>query len=270
MKMKLFYTLEEAIIFSKSDIEMAIFSKEHGLGGKRHFLVGTREEFWRNYKNQSCKKHYEVILSGIACKLFFDLEFDRLLNDTVNGFIMTKTLICLVIKHMMENYGINICLEDVCVLDSSTEKKFSAHVIFSKCVFFDIETCGQFVNHLIFNLDSKQERSFTIVDQYKQEGIFVDQTVYTKNRNFRLFLSSKFGKNNPLEAQSISHFMEGENRKLCCEKTVFFQSLITNIPKNIELVPWDKKPVIINKIMHDNNIGVSNFSMYPEFDKGRH
>ena len=128
--MKLFYQLEAAITFSKNDPTLAVFSKEHGFGGKRHFLVCSREEFWKMYQNIPFKKYYEVILSEKPCKLYFDLEFDISLNRSKEEFQLTKLLIDVVMEQMMENFGIETSSEDLCVLDSSSEYKFSVHVIF--------------------------------------------------------------------------------------------------------------------------------------------
>jgi len=61
--------------------------------------------------------------------------------------------------------------------------------------------------------------------------------VYTKNRNFRLFLSSKLGKNNPLvlaegnrfepKAVSIS-VTPSKRRKISSEEEVFFLSSLVS------------------------------------------
>ena len=43
-----------------------------------------------------------------------------------------------------------------------------------------------------------------IVTDKEELKVFIDSGVYTKNRNFRLFLSSKLGKNRPLMIASKS------------------------------------------------------------------
>ena len=50
-------------------------------------------------------------------------------------------------------------------------------------------------------------------------GLFVDEGVYTKNRNFRLYLSSKFGKETALRAKDSSTFTSDSHR------AIFFDTL---------------------------------------------
>lgn len=50
-----------------------------------------------------------------------------------------------------------------------------------------------------------RERGLKMIVQDKDEmKVFIDSGVYTKNRNFRLFLSSKLGKDRPLMISSKS------------------------------------------------------------------
>ena len=106
--MKLCYQLEEALSISAVDNELAVFAKESGPGGKRHYLVASRSKFWSVYKTFQVKKYYEVIKMGTPCKLFFDLEFDILHNKNKDGSHMTEKLISLVREDMIENYEVNI------------------------------------------------------------------------------------------------------------------------------------------------------------------
>ena len=106
--MKLCYQLEEALSISAVDNELAVFAKESGPGGKRHYIVASRSKFWSVYKTFQVKKYYEVIKMGTPCKLFFDLEFDILHNKNKDGSHMTEKLISLVREDMIENYEVNI------------------------------------------------------------------------------------------------------------------------------------------------------------------
>ena len=79
-------------------------------------------------------------------------------------------------------------------LDSSTPEKFSHHLIVNMfhendpVLFPDNLHVGNYVSHIIRKMTSCNE--FLLSDN----KVFVDEAVYTKNRNFRTFLSSKFGK----------------------------------------------------------------------------
>lgn len=109
---------------------MAVFAKEVGLSGQRHFLVATTEEFWDIYKKLPTKKHYEVILPGKPCKLYLDLEFLLDLNKSKDGNVLTDITIEVVKRSLLQDFGVRTNLEDVIILDSTSEKKFSRHLIF--------------------------------------------------------------------------------------------------------------------------------------------
>ena len=69
--MKCFRSFVDAYNFKQKDPKFRIFSEEIGMGGQRHFLVSTYEEFWAMYINRNPKKYYEVISSNMPCKLYF-------------------------------------------------------------------------------------------------------------------------------------------------------------------------------------------------------
>ena len=128
--MKLFWSLDDAIRHSEGETNMAVFAKEVGLSGQRHFLVSTTEEFWDIYKKLPSKKHYEVILPGKPCKLYLDLEFMLDLNISKDGDILTDIIIEVVKRSLLQDFGVGTDLQDVIILDSTTLKKFSRHLIF--------------------------------------------------------------------------------------------------------------------------------------------
>lgn len=53
--------------------------------------------------------------------------------------------------------------------------------------------------------------------------------VYNKNRNFRLYLSNKLGKDNPLVCAESGHVGESMNCNGLSEEDIFMKSLITNV-----------------------------------------
>ena len=52
--------------------------------------------------------------------------------------------------------------------------------------------------------------------------------VYTKNRNFRLYLSSKLNKNTTLKLANENHYPSFSNDEID-HKTIFFDSLVANV-----------------------------------------
>ena len=128
--MKLFWSLNEAIYHSEMEPELVVFAKEVGLSGQRHFLVSTNHEFWEIYKESPSKKHYEVVLPGKPCMLYMDLEYILDINQNKEGTAMTELLVEVVKRTVYLDFGLSTELEDVIILDSTNQKKFSRHIIF--------------------------------------------------------------------------------------------------------------------------------------------
>ena len=105
-------------------------------------------------------------------------------------------------------------------LDSSTKTKFSHHLIVNlntesgdPIFFSDNLQVGKYVRSLL--LKTKQT-SLDFVNN------FVDEAVYSKNRNFRTFLSSKFGKSAVLK--------KTEEAKMS-DRELFFKVRLVNLEK---------------------------------------
>ncbi|XP_014670251.1 PREDICTED: DNA-directed primase/polymerase protein-like isoform X2 [Priapulus caudatus] len=72
-----------------------------------------------------------------------------------------------------------------------------------------------------------------VMDKNGKRVLFCDEGVYTRNRNFRLYLSSKLKQNNPLVLSPDNQFAAGDVRqgkgKQQMEELTFLQSLVTNV-----------------------------------------
>jgi len=284
-----FYKQHDAIEHSrKLNEETFVFAVENHFQTKekkgcRHFIVSSLEEFWFYYINLPAdKRHfYEVIQADSACHLYFDLEFNKVVNPDKNGFEMVETFIEYICACLFNCFGIHSSRENVLALDSTTDTKFSQHLIWHcrNCVFSDNKCAGYFVNKTCQGLmdyirmspvhrvdhwlnrvrfSSKLPRLVVAADDGSLE-LFVDQGVYTKNRNFRLFLSSKSGKSavlrlarnclfnfkniNPLESCCAFHLPSNCRRRakvsqvnthkhFSKDKLVFLASLVTNVRFN--------------------------------------
>uniref|UniRef100_UPI0037E7BD09 DNA-directed primase/polymerase protein-like n=1 Tax=Semicossyphus pulcher TaxID=241346 RepID=UPI0037E7BD09 len=62
-----------------------------------------------------------------------------------------------------------------------------------------------------------------------QDGLFVDLGVYTKNRNFRLYKSSKMGKNAAFTVADDNKFTDKPGKGVSVEESVFLASLVCNV-----------------------------------------
>jgi DNA-directed primase/polymerase protein len=142
--------------------------------------------------------------------------------------------------------------EHVVSLDSCTPKKYSRHLIFTTpgYCFESVVSVGLFVRHVVAELSiqrakyrvlsgesddelSAQQHEMVAVDpadflsvhpeRLEQmfvrnadgaELFFADLGVYTRNRNFRLFMSSKRGRNAPLTSAPTNAFVFASDRDL--------------------------------------------------------
>ena len=84
-------------------------------------------------------------------KLYFDIEFDKTVNMTIDGEELLIKLIQNVSSNLYVQYNISSSIEEVLILDSSTEKKFSSHLIFPKIVFENNILCGVFVKNIVYD-----------------------------------------------------------------------------------------------------------------------
>ncbi|KAK9672585.1 hypothetical protein RND81_12G110100 [Saponaria officinalis] len=234
---------DEAVKFTKehANENVRIFSYQDHFNGQRRFLVSTYQEFWRRYKNMNprCRHHYEVIQEGLPCHLYFDLEFNRLENREKDGDQMVDLLVSVIFEALNEKYQLHGEQDWVVELDSSTEAKFSRHLVLRipKAAFKDNSHAGAFVSEICSRIrnasekDARFQQLFVIKDS-SCDGcptqLFVDNAVYSRNRCFRLALSSKAGKTSVL-------LPTGRFKcKDMCEENVFMASLICNLDDDCE------------------------------------
>ncbi|NXM23591.1 PRIPO protein, partial [Oxyruncus cristatus] len=297
---KIFSRQAEAFNYVKTcEEDVHVFALEKNTqSGQRFYLVTTYEELWfyytKGYKT-SLMHCYEVIPEKDACKLYFDLEFYKPANPGADGKSMVAKLIELVSQKLKELYDVNCSTKDVLNLDSSTDEKFSRHLIFlpQKTVFKDNIHVGNFVRTILqpatrlvegmaaaavipeeeaghvfqssaeavgldgslTNLTAIEDASkgwpatahktkdtemshrrenldfsFLIVnDKEGNKQLFVDLGVYTKNRNFRMYKSSKAGKNVILKIAEDNKFIPSCEKDVSLEEAYFLSSLICNI-----------------------------------------
>ncbi|XP_020689294.1 DNA-directed primase/polymerase protein isoform X2 [Dendrobium catenatum] len=234
---------EEAFRFARTHRNSNVFSYQDHLTGKRRFLVSTYVEFWRRYKSMDSKlrHHYEVIQEGHPCHLYFDLEFDKRLNIGRNVDEMVDILISVTLTAIYEKYSIQANHELVVELDSSTEEKFSRHLIIRlpKTAFKDNSHVGAFVSEICSRIASLREIDPRVNKLYirkdsccsdSADHLFLDSAVYSRNRCFRLAFSSKSGK---------SSFLLPTGRFKCknmTEQQVLLESLICRMEEDFEKI----------------------------------
>ncbi|XP_061627735.1 DNA-directed primase/polymerase protein [Phyllopteryx taeniolatus] len=250
---KLFHRQSMAIGFAQSckePVHVFALEKEKAPRGQRIFLVTSYGELWHYYRTytQSLMHCYEVIPEGAVCKLYFDLEFHKPSNREADGKKMVSMLIQYVCQKLKDVYGVECSATNILSLDSSTEDKFSRHLIFNlqNASFKDNIHVGAFIHAILQPvLDGHNEGGSTQTKRQKHEetdlsflhvknkdgnrALFVDLGVYTKNRNFRLYKSSKVGKSAAFSLADDNKFISKPNESVSAEESVFLASLVCNV-----------------------------------------
>jgi len=219
---KVFARQNEAISFAEHfKGSLKVFAFETESSGKRSFVVCHPERYWTLYNSKDPKNRhsYEVIVESQPCKLYFDIEFKKNLNKDVNSEDLMVKFKDILVKHLGKTFSANLSDDDIIDLDSSTEEKFSRHLIVD-LVFVNNHAVGNYVKFLTSE-PSLDDIKVNLSES--QLGTFIDEGVYTKNRNFRIFLSSKYGKKKVLELAYPTANVS--------PKDIFLRSLVTNTDK---------------------------------------
>ncbi|XP_025423233.1 DNA-directed primase/polymerase protein-like [Sipha flava] len=214
--------------------------------GQRYFMVAHPETFWYydSRKPQYERHTYEIITEGHPCKLYFDLEYDCKENPESNGTKMLETFVKVIILFVRQRFDVLCSQEDVLDLDSSTSEKFSHHLVFPTLVFSNNIEAGYFVKFVCTEIDKFLSEDHNpedngrfyggistsdLLDLKTDKGLFCDQSVYSRNRHFRLFMSSKLKKNVPLLLSKTNKYQLSEKAHCddCFNKQIFLNSLIT-------------------------------------------
>jgi len=142
---------------------------------------------------------YEIIQEHSPCRLYYDLEYSKnSYNASVNGNELVDIVISTTAVLLFEKFRICIQRCNVIELDSSSDKKFSRHLIFhlpENKLFRNNRICGFFVQQ-VYN---RSRAKLLVRDLNGELASFIDLGVYSRNRMFRLYLSTKFGKKSLLQ-----------------------------------------------------------------------
>uniref|UniRef100_A0A348G6D5 DNA-directed primase/polymerase protein n=1 Tax=Odontomachus monticola TaxID=613454 RepID=A0A348G6D5_ODOMO len=261
--------------------------------GSRKFAVAHPEVYWWYYKAkpQEHRCSYEVIPKGSPCWLYLDLEYLIQLNPLCDGSRMTKTLIDIIRTYLLNHYHLLCDRNSILILDSTSSEKFSRHVIFTlkDMAFRDNSHVGRLIktiyndimlylssdiqSHGILKHFNKADIEEMLVVTKHGKKLFIDNGVYTKNRHFRVYLSTKWGKQSYL---TVSPDCTHTPLNKCKEKElgIFLDSLISYFPNKSNLILLEflnrsnvtaqlYSKVLTKTVREDDN----QTSPYPEIDK---
>ena len=262
--LKVFNKLHKALAYKQNAIGTTVFSWELNKSGSRRYFVSKKEKVWPTYKDDTLKNLYEVISEGHS-KLYFDLEFLKLKeNSNKNGEVMTKRLVNEVNDYLKRQYNQQNRFEDVLILDSSNEDKFSVHLIFKKICFSDNRKIKHFLQDFEGQLSDETRKLFQIINRGSPSS-FIDTHVYNRNQCFRLFLSTKFGKSTPLKVARYDRSVNEISNSDDVLYDIFSSSLITNIDiDSSHMIEISTLPV---QFKEDQFVESSAVSPYPELDE---
>lgn len=207
-------------------MEPRIFAEETSATGKRKYVVGHLgrflQQYWRERDPRS-RHCYEFIREGNPCRMYFDLEFCKVSNPQISsneGEMLMTEFIQELCDEFFLVHEIKVNRSDIVDLDSTTEKKFSRHLIVhlpNQQLFADARSAGVFAKTFVerlaheLSIGKLAERRETLAQHLfvkqkpsthsnnestvsSRESCFVDLGVYTRNRLFRILGSTKFGK----------------------------------------------------------------------------
>lgn len=248
-----FPTQAQAFRFADTMSHLRVWAFEIDDKGRRRFLVSSPPQLWRWYRRvlrrPSARLHmYEVIRRGCACKLYFDLEFrrDSESTRTLKGEPLeaeVERVVALVFEEWSGRTGAS-GTSDMVRLQSSTDSKFSTHLIFPSICFRNNAECGVFVVEVESRLCS-----------LSRDISFVDCAVYTPNRCFRLVGSSKFGR-----AQRLlppHSYAAGSSARPSCSEQLFYSSLVCSVSDSAQLMtlPAGRSSVGSHLVASEQGVG---------------
>eukprot|EP00943_MAST-04B_sp_MAST-4B-sp1_P009102 g9102.t1 len=260
-----------------NEFKHRIFSQELASTGKRTFISCSISTFFYAYLNIPPRQrhYYEIIRQNSPCRLYFDCEFYKEFNPTVDGNGMINLFIRYVATALQSYFGIMVSLENFLDLDSSTDKKCSHHIVVhlpENQLFLNNIHVGNFVSTIandckpLSRLCSTRRQENIYGSELWVHGkkgdlcFFSDLAVYTKNRAFRLVYSSKFSKDTILLPSKQNKFPVDIMSK-SGERQLFFDSLISytidEAPSSLAHLEFHNKKSVDNghsRIKFRNNI----------------
>lgn len=159
-------------------------------GAKKFILYKSYKKVKKYCLNNDSTNFYEFILEDTPVKLYLDIE-NNLKKDETDSLIKPDlNLIISIFKEKIYKLFNEIVECKYYILDSSSSTKYSYHIIFE---FYNNENIQVLFknNKNLFNLFNDN------IDYYK--SLFIDTSIYTKNRQFRMINNCKYGKDNILK-----------------------------------------------------------------------
>lgn len=215
-----------------------------------------------------------MIPENAPCFIYFDLEFVKELNLDRNATRMTKTLIDITCSYLQKHSNYSMKLDRIIDLDSSRKDKFSKHLIFSSVdvAFANNYQVGRFVkkisrdilkflsgenekSEILENFDKTCIEELFIVTDKGDKKLFMDLSVYSRNRHFRVYKATKWGQHSFLRLAKECTFGKAEG---LMDIDIFYSSLVSYHPRKNKLKLMDFNEVE----QEDVKIKIKHFSSH--------
>ena len=222
---------KQAVAIQQAQPNEKVFAKEVNKKGCRTFYTSTPEQFWIKYKDIPPKDRtwYEVVRDEHRVKGFWDIEYSKQENKDKNGEESVFLFMKEIIQKIRDDYGEQIYESDFTVLEAHSQNKFSVHLILDgKITFRDVNSVSHFTEEVMQRLNKE---ILKVLKNGKEDSI-LDMRIYTKNRNFRLYLSTKFNQERMLRLSDFDlKHLEGAERcdpssENTLDRYIFYQSLV--------------------------------------------
>ena len=162
------------------------------------------------------RNFYEIIHMGPQ-KPHFDIDIDVFDKDgkiksrgvTLNNFMeigtATRNNLLAACIELFREYGLSLSYSGFLVFDSSSNNKYSCHVVIDGYFHQNGKDAKEFYNLVVSRLD-------------KSFQSYVDSAVYGKNQQFRLLGNNKINKNNVKGVDAVTTWQPSED---CSDENIF-------------------------------------------------
>lgn len=175
---------------------------------------------YQNSLPQDQRNLYEIIPGDTYQKIHFDIDISPLLFHTFDETKFLDQLISILIEITKVDFDLN---RDILIFTSHGASKRSYHIIID--------------NYCLKDCNESRKLLSLINLRCPEAATFIDSKIYNKNRQFRLYGSSKLDSPERVKKLMRDWKYKGQNVRYYSdnEETIFLSSLVSNIDKCEEL-----------------------------------
>lgn len=229
-------------ILLRNNSALKLFQEDIQIGtGAKRFVIMTTETAYilsrKSHDEGQPHSYYESYESDTLVKLFLDIDMpfskikipegktgDMFLNHIIDNVI---NIIRKYINKIYPNIITKVSNESIIILKASSEKKLSAHVIFTQIGFINAGVLKGFMQCIKESVTAEEMTEFFESADNKH----VDFGVYNSGRCFRMMWNTKIGVNTPLEYGAYNDYY-----KITKPKIFFTQSMITCLEQDVVVI----------------------------------